>query len=70
MKRFSVADLILMVGVGAMTAYFVRAGINFRRRSFTTTDIAIAIGAPVASDVVGRCLAVVFNRRRRESVSQ
>jgi hypothetical protein len=29
------ADLILMVGVGAMTAYFMRAGIDFSRRSLT-----------------------------------
>ena len=64
MKRFSMVDLILMVSVGAMTAYFVRAGIDLQRRGFTASEIAIVIGATIALNVAA-CWAVLAFRRRR-----
>ena len=61
MKRFKLADLVLVVAMGAVTAYFVRTGDELYRRGFITVEIAIAIGLPVAIDIATCWLVLILN---------
>jgi hypothetical protein len=64
MKRCSLASVMVMVALSAMTAYFTREGINLHRRGFTPGEIATVIGVPVAVGAVACWAVLPFTRRR------
>jgi hypothetical protein len=56
---------VLVVALAAMTAYYVRVGINLRGRGFTAAELATAIGPVVVLDSAASWGAISYLRHRR-----
>jgi hypothetical protein len=62
--------MMLSVALATMAIYFVRVGIDLRRRGFSTIEIATAIGMTAAADLAACWMATTSIRRRHAAVSR
>jgi hypothetical protein len=64
MRRFTLVAMILAIELAA-PAYIVCASIDLLRRGFAPTEIAIALGVPVALNFAAWCVIVTWIRRQQ-----
>ncbi len=69
MKRFALADMVMGTVWLAATAYFVRIGLDLRRKGYDVRDIAIGVGLFALLNAVVCVVAIAVMRRLKARVA-